>query len=168
MGSFREGKEFITGWIQARVSKGSTCLDVGACDGIWYDHLHDWLEMDAVEIYQPNIDRYRLCARYRNTWCADILDFKYDWYDVIIFGDVIEHMTVEDAQKVLEYASPRCKELIVAVPFLYRQGAAYGNRNEIHIQEDLTPELFKERYPGFQMIYQPLPNYAYYAKKAQE
>lgn len=167
MGSFSEGKEFTNGWIRAKVPKGSTCLDVGACDGLWYNNLHDWLEMDAVEIYRPNIDRNHLTAKYRNVWCNDIADFKYDQYDVIIFGDVIEHMTVENAQKALEYAYPRCKELIVVVPFLYRQGAAYGNQNEIHIQEDLTPELFKERYHGFRMIYRPLPNYAYYAKEEQ-
>ena len=165
MSSFCEGKEFISGWIHARFDLGATCLDVGACDGNWYNRLGDYFKMDAVEIFQPNIDRHSLKEKYQNVWCDDIAEFQYEWYDLIIFGDVIEHMSVEQAQKVLEYAKPRCKDMIVSVPFLFRQGANYGNQWERHVQEDLTPELFDKRYPGFRMIHRPLPNYAYYAKE---
>ena len=77
-------------------------------------------------------------------------------------------MTVEQAQRVIEYAKGRCREMIVAVPFLYRQGPMYGNRWEAHMQEDLTPEKFDERYPGFRMIYRPKPNYAYYVYERRE
>jgi len=54
--------------------------------------------------------------------------------------------------------------MIIAVPYLYRQGPMYGNQWEAHLQEDLTPELFDARYPGFRIIHRPVPNYAYYVK----
>lgn len=165
MPSYDQGKDQMSWWVKGKFSKGDTCLDVGACDGNWYNRLHDYLVMDAVEIFQPNIDYHKLNEKYRNVWCIDIADFEYEWYDLIIFGDVIEHMTVEQAQKVIEYAKPRCKDMIIAVPFLYRQGAMYGNQWEEHIQEDLTPELFDRRYPGFQIMNRPVPNYAYYVKQ---
>ena len=164
MSSFGEGKEFVTGWVHGRFEKGATCLDVGACDGIWYKRLGDYLVMDAVEVYKPNIERNGLEGMYRSVFCGDIANYEYEWYDLIIFGDVIEHMSVDTAQRVLEYAKSRCKDMIVSVPFLYRQGASYGNQWEAHIQEDLTPEVFERRYPDLKMIYYPLPNYAYYAK----
>lgn len=154
-------------WIKGRFPKGSTCLDVGACDGNWFNRLGDYLVMDAVEIYQPNIDYHHLTEKYRHVYCADIADLEYDGYDLIIFGDVIEHMPVEKAQKAIEYAKPRCREMLIAVPFLYRQGPIYGNQYEAHVQEDLTPELFDHRYPGFRIIHRPLPNYAYYVKNEE-
>jgi hypothetical protein len=68
-------------------------------------------------------------------------------------GDVLEHMTVEDGQKVVEYIYPRCKELLIAVPYLYVQDAMFGNEYQIHHQPDLTHEIFMQRYPGMQRIY---------------
>ena len=168
MSSYQEGKEEIVAWVKEHFRQGATCLDVGACDGRWFYLLGDYLTMDAVEIYEPNIMKYSLYGKYRNVWPGDIADYKYDKYDLIIFGDVIEHMTVRQAQKVLRYARPRCRDMIIAVPFLYEQGEAYGNKWERHIQDDLTPELFDERYPGYQMICRPQWNYAYYVKESDE
>lgn len=168
MSSYAEGKEFLEGWIRGRFPEGSTCLDVGACDGTWFNRLGEYLVMDAVEIWMPNIERNQLESKYRQVFCADVSELEYGDYDIILFGDVIEHMTVEQAQRVITYAKGHCREMIVAVPFLYRQGPMYGNRWEAHLQEDLTPEKFDERYPGFRMIYRPKPNYAYYVYERRE
>ena len=102
MGSYDYGKEFISGWIRGRHKDGSTCLDVGAGDGKWFNLIGSFMTMDAVEIFQPNIDWNHLKEKYRQVWCTDIDGFQYDWYDVIIFGDVIEHMDVEKAQRATE------------------------------------------------------------------
>lgn len=163
MGSYDFGKDEIVAWVKDNFPKGATCLDVGACDGKWSRLLGDYLLMDAVEIFPKNIIDHNLTEKYRNAFCGDVKDLEYEWYDLIIFGDVIEHMTVENAQKVLEYARPRCKDMIVAVPYLYSQGAEYGNPWEVHIQNDLTHEIFNERYKGFKPL---IANneYAYYSK----
>ena len=120
--------------------------------------------MDAVEIYKPNIEKNRLEEKYRKVWCCDIADFEYKCnYDLILFGDILEHLPVEKAQQVVEVAKTKAKEIIISVPFLYPQDAWGGNQWEYHYQEDLTPENFDERYPGFRIIHRPRGNYAYYA-----
>lgn len=163
MGSFNKGKEEAVRWIKENFEKGSECLDVGACNGKWYDLLGDYFIMDAVEIWPPNIHKYELMKKYRMVFGSDIKFYKYVHYDLIIFGDVLEHMTVEDAQAVVDYARDRCDNMLIAVPFLYEQGAKNGNPYEIHLQADLTPELFNERFPGFKPIYMS-EDYAYYVK----
>ena len=162
MSSYDDGKAEVVSWIRENFGRRSTCLDVGACDGKWADLLGDYLVMDAVEIWEPNVSYHRLQDRYRRVHCADIDGLEYGRYDLIIFGDVIEHMDTAKAQRVLDYARSRCRDVIIGVPFLYRQDAIYGNPYERHIQDDLTPELFVERYPGYEVIVRARHDYAYY------
>ena len=164
MGSYSYGKNEVCAWIREHFpAERSTILDVGACDGNWLHRLPEYMAMDAVEAFRPNIKNL---WGYRQVFCTDIRDFEFEHYDLIIFGDVIEHLSVEDAQKVLAYAVPRCRDLVIAVPFLYEQDALYGNPWEIHLQPDLTAELFAERYPGFEVLCDPGHDYCYYHKGA--
>lgn len=164
MGSIDWGKAEIVDWVKANFPKGATCLDVGACDGKWSRLLGDYLVMDAVEIFQENISLHRLSEKYRNVTWGDIANHEYEWYDLIIFGDVIEHMTVGKAQRALSYAMPRCKDIIIAIPYLWSQGAIYGNPYEVHIQNDLTPSVFKERYGEWEELIPHANDYGYYHK----
>jgi hypothetical protein len=161
MGSYDFGKNEVCAWVRERFPVSSTILDVGACDGKWRRILPEYPAMDAVEVFDGYLDRLH---GYRQIFHADICDFRYEWYDLIIFGDVIEHLSVEQAQEVLKYAWPRCKDMIVAVPWLYYQGPVNGNVHEIHIQDDLTPELFDRRYPGFKVLCHPREDYCYFVK----
>ena len=163
MGSLNKGKMEAVQWIKENFEKGAECLDVGACNGKWFDLVGDYLTMDAVEIWMPNIQKYELAKKYRMVMCSDIIQTNYIFYDLIIFGDVLEHMSVSEAQKVIEYARPRCKDMLIAIPFMYEQGIKNGNPYEIHVQDDLTPELFEQRYPGFIPIFMS-DDYAYYVK----
>ena len=163
MGSLNIGKPEMVNWAKEMFAEGSTALDVGACDGKWKDLFGDYFVMDAVEIFTPNINMYGLRKKYRNVFNCDIKDLEYEWYDLIIFGDVIEHMTVENAQKVLRYAYTRCQDMVIAVPYLWSQPEIYGNMNEVHIQNDLTDEIFHERYKGFETMLK-YNDYGYYHK----
>ena len=164
MASIDWGKAEIVWWVKDNFPKGSTALDVGACDGKWQKLLGDWLVMDAVEAYQPNIENYRLAQKYRKVFWKDVAKLEYGDYDLIIFGDVLEHMTVGKAQKVLEYAKPRCKDMIIGVPWLWSQDAIYGNPYEVHIQNDLTPEVFRQRYGEWEEIIPHANDYGYFHK----
>lgn len=162
MSSFYTGKEEIINWIKNNFSSECICLDVGACDGMYAWLLERHFKMiDAVEVFEPNIKEHHLKALYDNVYNADIRNFEYGYYDLIIFGDVIEHMSVEDAQKVLEYAKTKCKDMIVAIPYMLIQEEVFDNPYEVHIQDDLTPGLFHERYHGFEPLF-IFDEYGYY------
>ena len=166
MASVDIGKDEIVRYIKNNFAEGSTCLDVGACDGKWFDLLGDYLAMDAVEVWQPNVVLHGLCSKYRNVYQENVADLEYNYYDLIIFGDVIEHMDIRRAQKVLKYAWNRCRDMIIGVPFQWPQGELYGNPFEVHVQPDLTDEVFRQRYPGFDILLRAAGNYAYYHKGA--
>ena len=163
MSSYDYGKPEICAWVRQHFPRDATILDVGACDGKWRRLLPEFPNMDAVEAFEPNLQNLQ---GYRDVYHSDIRDFGYEWYDLVIFGDIVEHLSVEAAKNELEYARDRCRDMIVAVPFLYEQGAIYGNPYEVHIQDDLTPENFDERYPGFEVLLRARDDYCYYHKGA--
>lgn len=164
-GSYNCYKTEVAQYLKDNFSKDATILDVGAGCGTYYYYLKDYFsDMDAVEAFQPNIDKYKLEEKYKNVYNVNILDFNYVYYDIIIFGDVLEHLTVDEAQSVLAYALNRCKEVIVAVPYMYKQGMIEDNIYEIHKQDDLTPENMLIRYPQLKLLYST-KEYGYYIKK---
>ena len=165
MASYDDGKLEVVEYIMSLAPE--SILDVGACDGKWAQLLRSAGyagRLDACEAFKPNAAR--ILELYNDVFVGDIRRYEYGTgYDVIIFGDVIEHMTVENASWVLTYAKCRTEQdIIVGVPFLYPQGEIYGNPWERHIQDDLTPEIFEERYGwiGFEMFARPRGDYAYY------
>lgn len=162
--SYWEGKDTVCCWVRDIFPRDSSILDVGACNGMWHYLLPEYKNMDAIEVYWPNYEHLKELNFYRNIWCQDAREFKYDWYDLIIFGDIIEHMDPVEAKKMLDYAYPRCKEMIISVPFLYPQDNIYGNPYEVHIQDDLTAEKFERRYPGYSILCKPREDYCYYCK----
>jgi len=166
MSSWAKGKDEACAWVLDNFKHNDTCLDVGACDGTWAFFLGAYLNMDGIEAHFPYIARYALKAKYRDLYYGDIRNFKYGYgdYELIIFGDIIEHLPVEDAQKVLDYAYPRCRDMLIAVPFLYEQGPINDNPFEEHLQPDLTHEVFMERFKGFKPLIL-FNDYGYYVKE---
>ena len=138
-------------------------LDVGPGEGIWGKHLQD-LNVDAVEIHEPYIKEYELHNYYNNVFVENILDFNYDDYDYIILGDVLEHIHVEPAQKLIKDITSKGIKCMVAVPYLHEQGAVGGVESEIHHQPDLTPRVMKSRYPDLEVFLSTnyIQGYAYY------
>ena len=163
MPSLDIGKDVVCEWIRKNFKPDSTILDVGACDGKWSYLLPEFENMDAVEAWEPNCIACQ--PHYQHVYHKDIAEFEYGKYDLIIFGDVIEHMDVPTAQRVLKIALGKCKDVIVAVPYLYPQDAIYGNPWERHKQSDLTAEIFAERYPDLEVLHDTGHGYCFYHKK---
>ena len=64
--------------------------------------------MDAVEAYKPYIEQYRLNDVYSTVFHAKIEEFdQLAGYDLIIMGDVLEHLSVAAAQHVLTNAADK-------------------------------------------------------------
>ena len=158
--SYDAGKPEIVDWIRETIPVGSTILDVGPGEGTYSRllSLYDYV-LDCVEIYEPYVTEFNLRDKYRVVFVQDVRDFDLRGYDFVIFGDVLEHIEVEEAQRLISLAD----NCLVAIPFCFPQGPLQGNLNEIHIQDDLTPAIMEERYPTLQVIWSN-EHYAYYYK----
>ena len=138
-------------------------LDVGPGIGIYGSNLQD-LNIDAVEIHEPYIEQYKIKRYYKNVFVGNILEFNYDDYDYIIIGDVLEHIHVKAAQKLIKDITLKGIKCLVAVPFNCPQDAVDGVESEIHHQPDLTPRIMRARYPELEVYLSTnmIDGYAYY------
>lgn len=119
-------------------------LDVGAGSGTYADALTNAgysNTIDAVEAWQPYIDKFYLKKKYRKIFNQDIRIFKYFDYDVVIFGDILEHMSKEEALEVWDRVSKQADYALISIPIIhYHQGAIDGNPYEVHVKDDWTHE----------------------------
>ena len=128
-----------------------TVLDVGPGRGT-YAHVLDGLglSMDAVEIWRPYIRRYDLTRIYRRVLHKDIREHNVFAYDLVLFGDVLEHMPHLDSTMVWDTAKRQARFVMMSVPIIhYPQEASHGNPYEKHVQEHLTPETVRAHYGPF-------------------
>ena len=150
--SYSWGKPEIADYLLNKLKPNASILDVGAGGGIYRDLLGYDFKWSAVEIWKDTADY--LVDKYDKVYNVDIRNFEYtENYDLIIFGDVIEHLSVEDAQVVIDKAKQHSNSIMIAVPYMLEQESLYGNESEKHLQADLTEENFKERYPDFDAVH---------------
>jgi hypothetical protein len=165
--SSREGKPETRQWIKDNNIK--TILDIGPGIGNYSDLLkYGRLEdpdkgyseypvmndifidkIDAVEIWEPYVEMFGLRDKYNAINISAAQDWT-DWnYDLVIFGDVLEHMTKEDAIKVWERCSKQAKHAIISIPIIHHpQGPSDGNPYETHLKEDWTTQEVLETFKG--------------------
>lgn len=117
-----------------------TVLDVGAGRGAYPTILFPYLPntiFDAIEIWQPYIDEFSLYKKYRNVFNVDARVHEDFDYDLVIFGDVLEHMKKEDAIKLWKKASSQARFGLISIPIVHMpQDAVNGNPYEVHEEED--------------------------------
>ena len=164
--SYSYFKSDVKQWFIDNVPERTRILDVGPGQGTYADLLKDLgYRMDAVEVWAPYVDQFELRKKYDNVYIADIREFDVEDYDFIILGDVLEHLSTEDAQRLIDNIFFSEKECLVAIPYMMPQdGEEYGNKYETHHQEDLTPEVMADRYPSLKKIYDN-QWYGYYIMK---
>ena len=160
--SYPKYKEEIKQHIIEAFPADMKILDVGAGGGC-YAHLlrEKFTHIDALEIYEPYIEQFELRKFYREVIIGDILDFDISGYDYIIMGDVLEHIDFVSAINLIGRIKSMEKKCLVAVPYLYHQGSFEGNDAEIHLQPDLTHEVFMMRYPSMNCMWRD-EQYGYY------
>ena len=156
--SYSDFKDDIKQYIYKKYPKDIKILDVGPGIGTYSKLLPDYKNIDCVEIYEPYVEQYSLNSHYKNVFVKDILDFDFDYYDVIIMGDIMEHLSVEDTLKLFSRILPKCDDIIVNIPYLadfnhLKVNAGEPNHFNLHIQVDLTESIMKERYPILKMMW---------------
>lgn len=151
-----EGKSQIMTYLQENAGKGSRVLDVGPGAGAYGKLLKSagYTHVDAIEIFERYVTDYDLTSIYERVIVGDVCDVRgLRYYDVIILGDVLEHIPAVRAQALLIRLSTICRLLIVSIPWRYPQGPSYGNDHERHLQDDLTPEIMALRYPRLRLLH---------------
>lgn len=160
--SYSKFKREVADHIVSTVSRQDAILDVGAGSGVYCDLLRDHFDrIDALEIFPAYIDMFKLRGKYSDVHIGDVREFDLRPYKYVIMGDVLEHLSYADALQVLDRINNAGKLTLVAVPYMYEQGAEFGNVHETHLQPDLTPEVMAIRYPMLKLIYGD-EQYGYY------
>lgn len=131
----------------------TSVIDVGAGGGGWRLFLGPWLPRSrwtAVEIFEPYVDRFMLASHYHDVIVGDVRDLDpFPPADVIILGDVLEHMTRDQARLVWDRARAAAWRVILGIPVRpYPQGESQGNAWEAHIVDDWTDASVKASFPG--------------------
>ena len=160
-------KQEVKQWFINNIPPSTKILDVGPGEGT-YANLLEGLgyEMHAVEIYEPYVDRFYLRSKYKKVHVNDVMNFlpAFCIYDFIILGDVLEHLTEDDAKILMQDIKDRKMGCLVAVPYMMEQGEWEGNIHETHHQPDLTQDNVLERYPDLELLYAN-QYYGYYIMK---
>jgi len=146
-------KQEIVDFVKNKFNKTSTVLDIGAGCGTYADFFRNhFYGMDGVEIFEPYVDQFALREKYKNLFVQDATTFDFNYYDLIIVGDILEHIEESKGIKFIEHIYEKCNDLIIGIPFNSEQGVHYDNEYEIHLQPNLTNESFLEKYKGFRPL----------------
>lgn len=143
-------------WIAEQVSKlaPKTVLDVGAGQGLYLNLLYDVLgkgnvHVTGVEVWEPYIKFFMLKLKYDKLIQADVRKIEDFNYDLVILGDVLEHMSKEDAVALWDKISKQATYALIALPIIdHPQGAVNENPYEVHVKEDWSTKEVLESFPG--------------------
>ena len=134
--SSQAGKPSIK-WVMSKIPQPKTALDIGVGEGT-YAKLFPKLEWTGVEIWEPYVEKYGLKSLYPDLHIADAREWSTDKkYDVCFLGDVLEHMTQDEAQALVRKAKRWADTVIVSIPIgHYPQGEYEGNPHEAHVKDN--------------------------------
>lgn len=148
--SMPEGKPYA---IQRIIEMNpASVLDVGAGMGTYAKILYPFIPnliIDAIEVWQPYIEKYQLKDKYRNVYAIDARKHNDYNYDLVIFGDVLEHMPKDDAIQLWEKVSQQAQFALISIPIVHMpQHIIDGNPYEVHEEEDWSVESVLEEFKG--------------------
>lgn len=137
--SFEENKGIVLDWYR-KIAPTRNVLDIGPGVGT-YSKLIDnkkarWI---GVEIWAPYLEEYQLFKHYDEVIIADARYLSYGQLspiDLIIAGDVIEHMAREDAIEMIQRWKMWANNIIISVPIVdIHQTVDKGNTWETHLHQ---------------------------------
>lgn len=139
----------VLGWFQEKNWTPKTVLDVGCGAGANLEFYKPWWpesKWTGLEIFPPYVGMYDLSYRYDSLIMVGVQHHEDFAYDVVIFGDVLEHLEKKESWQVLNRAIEQAGAVVVALPVVhYPQGALHGNPWETHLS-DWCVEEFTDRW----------------------
>ena len=144
--SIAEGKDWSLERFKRHQPK--TVTDVGPGEGTYaklFRPAHHGVWWTAIEIHKPYIRKYGLknTAKRKDMYdevhnldAREAPDHLFH-RDLVIFGDVLEHMPREDAVALLHRAEQAgCWNILVSLPIVEsEQGEVDGNPHEAHLHQ---------------------------------
>jgi SAM-dependent methyltransferase len=123
-------------------------LDVGCGAGKYGRMIRDLVpdsHITGIEVDNEYIEAFRLRRTYDEVINASVESVlggpQAVTYDVVVFGDVIEHLRKSDGIDALHFFVYRCKRMIVVYPSKYIQYDINGKAHESH-RSVWTPQDF--------------------------
>ena len=148
--SLRNGKPETAEWFRENQQSIMRVLDIGCGSGTYprlikqeygLCHSAEWV---GVEAWAPYIQEFALDTLYDRVINCDARTL--DWsdmgqFDVTIAGDVLEHMTKDEAIVLVDSVLKHSRWMIISIPIRYMpQDDIDGNPFEIHVKPDWTHE----------------------------
>lgn len=139
--SFPAGKDIIKKWFDKQKDI-KTIVDVGPGAGAYAKLLGKKYKYIGIEIWAPYIEQFNLHELYDKIIIGNIKYVNLPSADVVILGDILEHLNKEDARAVLRKAEKRYKHVVVSIPVgEFNQGSFQGNKYETHLSSWTFEEL---------------------------
>lgn len=126
-------------------------LDIGAGAGTYWELYHKVIGKNwtAVEVWPEYIEKYQLAAKYNTVINQDVrtIDWSKQQQDLVIAGDVLEHMTKVEAEALVSNVLNNSQCLLISIPIIdMPQGAWEGNPFEAHVKDDWSDDEVKSTF----------------------
>lgn len=157
-GSVRNGKETIVNWVKT-LENVNTIVDVGAGSGTYYNLFVEEFGMlknarwIGLEVWKPAIEKWGIDKVYSSVINEDARTF--DWtkvsnIDLVIMGDVLEHMKKEEAMALVDKVLDHSRYGIISIPVKHwPQGAINDNPYEVHVKDDWSHREVMETFSNY-------------------
>lgn len=151
--SSAEGKSWIRDRVHALGAVAPvSVLDIGPGVGTYAKLLAGPAvsRLVGVEIWAPYVTTYRLAQHYDEVIVGDAREVDLPASDVVILGDVAEHMSETDALALWARCAAAGRQAVyLSIPIVhYPQHAIEDNPHEVHVDEDWSHERVLARFPG--------------------
>jgi len=156
--SSESGKKYTDTVVSCLTLEHFKVLDVGPGSGTYSDRYSGNLlarpavHWTGVEIWEPYVKKYDLRSKYDEVVITDALTYvtaTQEKFDLILLGDVCEHMTKEMCLRLVKRCLEIATTVIISVPIIhYPQGEYDGNPYEAHIKDDWSHEEALASFPS--------------------
>jgi hypothetical protein len=147
--SLKTGKTQTLEWFQQNQESIKTIVDIGAGSGTYINLIKEennccahanWI---GVEVWEPYIKQFELESRYNRIINQDVREINWGSLgkiDAVIAGDVLEHMTKEQAEELVKKILSVADNMIISIPIVHmpQDEHSYENPYEAHIKDNWT------------------------------
>ena len=149
--SFNHTDEYFISDLK-EIIKPSICFDVGTGygkRGRIVKSLYPDCKIIGFEFFKKYVDEKKeeLKRYYNNIYICDFYDWiqkNVDWKaDLIVFGDVLEHILKSRVYDILDMCLNRCRWIVIITPVGIRQNNVQDNIKEAHISIISLADLYK-------------------------